>query len=77
LGRATPYDSGYNADDLPVAVTLPNGVAEATRYDGASRPVTVSGLGPTTLAPSVVSYGYNARGWTTSLTATIGRRIIR
>jgi len=76
LGRTTPYSSGfgYNADDLPVAVTLPNGVTEATQYDGASRPVTVTatGLSPTTLAPSVVSYGYNALGWTTGLTATIG-----
>ncbi len=76
LGRATPYRSsfGYNADDLPVTTMLPNGVTEATRYDGASRPVTVAatGLGPTTLAPAVVAYGYNALGWTTGLTATIG-----
>jgi len=76
LGRTTPYDSGfgYNADDLPITTTLPNGVTEATQYDGASRPITVTatGLSPTTLAPSVVSYGYNALGWTTGLSATIG-----
>jgi len=74
VGRTTPYSSGfgYNADDLPVSVTLPNGVTEATQYDGSSRPVTVSGLGPTTLAPAVVAYGYNALGWTTGLSATIG-----
>ncbi len=76
LGRTTPYDSGYsyNADDLPVTTTLPNGVTEATQYDGASRPVTVraTGLSPTTLARSSIAYGYNALGWTTGLTATIG-----
>jgi len=39
LGRTTPYSSGfgYNADDLPVTTTLPNGVTKATQYDGASR----------------------------------------
>ncbi len=39
LGRTTPYSSGfgYNADHLPLTTTLPNGVTEATQYDGASR----------------------------------------
>jgi len=76
LGRTTPYSSGfgYNADDLPVTTTLPNGVTEATQYDGASCPLTVTatGLSPMTLVPAAVSYGYNALGWTTGLTATIG-----
>jgi YD repeat-containing protein len=39
VGSATPYTStfAYNANDLPVTMTVPVGVQQTRQYDAASR----------------------------------------
>ncbi len=81
MGGAGPYASslGYNANDLPITMTLPggSGVQEAMGYDPSSRLVTETLAGPasspaTTTLSSSYAYGYNPLNWTTSTTTLSG-----
>ncbi len=70
MGGSGPYTgrTGYNANDLPVTMTLPggSGVQEAMGYDASSRLVTQTLAGPTSNTPiggSIDSYdSYNMDG---------------
>ncbi len=81
LAGAGPYASslGYNANDLPVTMTLPggSGITEGMGYDASSRLVTQTLTGPasspaTTTLSSAYAYGYNPLNWTTRTTTLSG-----
>jgi len=71
VGGSTAYTTtvGYNQDDQPITTTLPNGVREVGRYDGAGRLTALTATAPVSNA---YGYGYSAAtGWTTGVTATL------
>jgi len=79
LGGSGPYTStyGYNANDLPISTTMPNGVHTSMGYDPNSQLISVTATGPaqtpaTTTLSSAYAYGYNATGWLTSTTTLSG-----
>jgi len=79
-GGAGPYVTGYsyNANDLPTALTAPNGTRAILGYDANSQLTSLVETGPaqtpaTTTLQSSYAYGYNAAGWivgTTTLSGT-------
>ena len=75
-GGTGPYTPSfaYNSNDLPLTITIPGGVQETGRYDGASRLTHVGATGPgsgSTALSSSYDYGYNPVGWTTALTSVV------
>ncbi len=78
-GGAGPYTTAYsyNANDLPLTLSDPNGVSETAQYDANSALTRLTAAGPaqtpaTTTLKSAYGYGYNAAGWITSSTTLSG-----
>jgi len=79
---AGPYTTAYtyNANDLPLTLTYPNGVGEAAQYDANSALTQLAThgpqVGPTQTLTTTDAYGYNAAGWITSATTLSGTDVI-
>ncbi len=78
-GGSGPYTSQYtyNANDLRQMSTYPGGVRETAGYDPNNELTSLVASGPnmgsiTTTLNTTYGYGYNAAGWTTSMTTISG-----
>jgi len=81
-GGVGPYTTqySYNANDLPLTLTYPNGVSETAQYDANSALTQLAThgpqVGPTQTLTTTYAYGYNAAGWITSATTLSGTDVI-